>query len=212
MDTPQLFGRRLLSAVDATAYGRADDLQQKLMQTALPAVLEEAAARAKLHRVEWQRQSTGDGELALLPVTEEEPRVVDDYVYHLHGSLRAYNRDLRPEARLRLRLALHHGVVVPASPGFAGQGVVVVSRLLDSRPVRAALEVSDADLAVIVSDEVFSATVAQRYTTVPEEAFRRVFVELKEYAGSAWLHVPGRDAHDMHLGQPDDPAPEPLPA
>lgn len=209
---PQLFGRRLLVTADATAYGRADDLQQKLMQTALPAVLEEAAARAKLHRVDWQRQSTGDGELALLPASEEEPRVVDDYVYHLHGALRAYNRDLRPEARLRLRMAVHHGVVVPASPGFAGQGVVVVSRLLDSRPVRAALEVSDADLAVIVSDEVFSATIAQRYTTVPVEAFRRVLVEHKEFRGDAWLHVPGRDVHALHLGQPDDPPAEPLPA
>lgn len=209
---PQLFGRRLLVSADATAYGRADDLQQKLMQTALPAVLEEAAGRAKLHRVDWQRQLTGDEELALLPTVEEEPRVVDDYVYHLHGSLRAYNRDLRPQARLRLRLAIHHGVVVPASPGFAGQGVVAVSRLLDSRPVRAALEVTDADLAVIVSDEVFSATVAQRYTTVPVEAFREVLVENKEFRANAWLYVPGRDVHTMHLGQPDDPPAEPLPA
>ncbi len=197
-------------SADATAYGRTDDLQQKLLQTALPAVLDEAAARAKLHRVDWQRQSTGDGELALLPAAEEEPRVVDDYVYHLHGSLRAYNRDLRAAARLRLRVAIHHGVVVPGGTGFAGQGVVAVSRLLDSRPVRAALEVSDADLAVIVSDQVFSATVAQRYTTVPLEAFRQVLVELKEYVGDAWLHVPGRDVHVMHLGQPDDPPAEPL--
>jgi hypothetical protein len=209
---PELFGRRLLVTTDAASYGRADDLQQRLMQTAQPAVLDEAAARAKLHRVDWQRRSNGDGELALLPTTEEEPRVVDDFVYHLHGALRAYNRDLRSGARLRLRLAIHHGVVVPTGGDFAGQGVVVVSRLLDSRPVRAAMEVSDADLAVIVSDEVFSATVAQGYTTVPEDSFRRVAVELKEFSGDAWLYVPGHQVHVMHLGQKDDPPAEPLPA
>jgi hypothetical protein len=201
-----------LVAADAASYGRADALQQKVMLTALPAVLDEAAARAKLHRVSWHRRSTGDGELAVLPPAEEELRVVDDYVYHLHGSLRAYNRNLCPEARLRLRVSIHHGVVVPTSNGFAGQGVVVVSRLLDARPVRAALEVSDADLSVIVSDQVFSATVAQHYTTVGAEDFRRVLVERKELVDHAWLRVPGQDVRTLHLGQPDDPPAEPLPA
>jgi hypothetical protein len=210
--TTQHFGRWLLVSCDAVGYGSGDDLRHKSVQTALPAVLDEAAARARLHRVGWRREVTGDGELALLPDTEPEPRVVDDYVNHLNGALTAYNRDLRQEARLRLRVAIHYGVAVRADNGYAGQGVVVVSRLVDARPVRAALEVSDADLAVILSDQVFTDTVAQYYTSVRPEAFRRVRVENKEFLEDAWLWVPDRDVHGMHLGQPDDPPAESMPA
>jgi hypothetical protein len=204
------FSRRLLVSTDAVGYGSGDDLRHKSVQTGLPAVLDEAAERARLHRVGWQRQVGGDGELALLPLTESEPCVVDDYVHHLAGALGRYNRDLRPEARLRL--AIHHGVAVQAGNGYAGQGVVAVSRLVDAPPVRAALEVTDADLAVILSDQVFTDTVAQYYTSVRPEAFRRVRVENKEFLEDAWLWVPDRDVHALHLGQPDDPPAESMPA
>jgi hypothetical protein len=185
--------------VDARGYGGSDDLRQDEIQKLLPAVLDAAADRADLHRAAWARQPAGDGELAVLPDNESEPAVVDDYVRELHAALGRKNRNLRPELRLRLRLAIHHGMAKPAQMGYAGQGVVEVSRLADSAIAKAALEASGADLVVILSRRVFEDTVEQAHTSLAADHFRRVRVRNKELCEDAWLYVPGCDVWTLDL-------------
>jgi hypothetical protein len=196
------FGRRLLLAVDAQGYGGGDDQQHVAIQNGLLSVLNEAATRAHLARDRWSRQLAGDGELAVLPISEPEPLVVDDFVRELAAALRCHNRDRIPT--VRLRLAIHHGVAMPASMGFAGQGVVAVSRLADSEPLRQALTQStDADLAVCLSGQVYRDTVLQGHTSLRPEDFRRVEVRVKEFTQDAWLRIPGGDVHALELS--DEP-------
>jgi hypothetical protein len=126
-------------ACDATSYGSGDEMSHEAMQDGLIKVLDEAATGACLVRSEWDRNSTGDGELALLPGTESEPRVVDGLMRELAAALGRHNRHLDDVARLRLRVAIHFGVAYPASNGYAGHGVSsrrgpLVSALL--RPAR----------------------------------------------------------------------------
>jgi hypothetical protein len=191
------FGRALLMACDATGYGRGDDQLQDALQAGLIKVLDEAATGARLVRSEWDRNSTGDGELALLPVTESEPRVVDDFIRELCAALARHNRHLADHARLRLRVAIHYGVAYPASNGYSGQGVVVVSRLLDSAPLREAMRQTEAELALILSDGVYLETVAGGHTSLRPGEFREVDVRNKEFAARAWIWLPHSGAQRL---------------
>ncbi|MBF9129466.1 hypothetical protein I0C86_10865 [Plantactinospora sp. S1510] len=199
------FSRRLLISVDAKGYGGHTDRRQAAVQEGLLAVLDVAARRAGLHRAGWERQPAGDGELSVLPSTEQEPRVLDDFVRELHSALVSYNEDLVRQAQLRLRLALHFGAAMPAGNGFSGQGVVQVSRLVDSEPVRAILADERIPLAVVISDRLFTDVVAQGHTSLRPGDFRPINVNHKEYGRRAWLRSPGFDIHALDLAGAERP-------
>ncbi|MER7896184.1 hypothetical protein ABTX62_08640 [Streptomyces sp. NPDC096046] len=144
-----------------------------------------------MDRAQWQIQRKGDEQLAVRPLDGTEPRLVDDYIRHLVAELRAYNSQRLPEARMRLRAVVHQGLVELADNGFAGTAVVATARLLTGRPLYDALAAHpDADLALLLSDDVFRSTVAGGHTTLSTVDFTRVTVRVKEYEATAWLWVP----------------------
>lgn len=194
--------RRLLLSVDATGYGGATGHRQEEMQEGLLWVLNEAAGRAGLTRRRWTRQPGGDGELAVLPDTEPERRVVEDFPRALASELHAHNRGLLPELRLRLRLAVHHGVTITAPNGHAGAGPVAVSRLCDSGVLKKALADSGADLAVVYSRQVFADTIRQEHTGLRPGELREIRVVQKEFDEPAWMWIPGHDVHALTLPEP----------
>jgi hypothetical protein len=193
------FGRWLCVAIDAKSYGAMDNVAQYDTQALLPEVLDEAALAAGLDRSAWLKQPQGDGELALVPPDQPEPRVVDDFVRELDASLQVRNYSRRPDARLRLRMAFDFGVAYPASYGFAGEAVVATARLLASSGLHRALaEAADADLAVILSPQVYR-TVLHRHTSLSTDHFYPIEVSEKEYCSEAWLRV-------LRRGTPPSPA------
>jgi hypothetical protein len=205
--TPDDFGRRFCVSVDAQSYGDRDDQRQTAVQDGLIRVLTEAADRAGLHRERWDKQPGGDGELAVLPAVdpESEPRVVDDYVRELDVALARYNRWLQPEARLRLRVAMHFGVTFPGSNGYSGQAAVAVSRLIEAQPLRDALSAApDANLALILSSRVYEEIVQQGHTSLRAADFRKISVQVKKFAEMAWIRVPGVDVHRLDLPTADE--------
>src|SRR5271157_2109024 len=129
-------------AVDAASYGRGDDRRQAMFQSALVATLRTAAA-AGLGWDRWIWERAGDGGLALLPGDQPGPLLADDFVWALDRTLGWLNSELAWDSRLRLRVAIHFGTAIPAENGWAGQGVVAVSRLLDSHPIRLALAAAE---------------------------------------------------------------------
>ena len=191
------FSRRVLVSVDANGYGGPDSRRRYPVQERLSRILDAAAARAGLDRRRWHRHCGGDRELAVLPASEPEHIAVDAYVRELTMGLTDHNYDLMEGARIRVRMAVHHGVAIPATNGFAGQGVAVVTRLVDCEPVRnALLAAPGASLVVVVSGQVFAETVARRHTTLSPRGFRKVQVR---DGGDAWLYVPGFDVHRLDL-------------
>lgn len=191
-------------AVDAQAYGGNNDRRQSEIQHDLPRLLARAASATGLDRSGWQIQRKGDEELAVHRMDGTEPRLVDDFVRHLVSELREYNGLRVSAARLRLRAAIHHGPVELADNGFAGTTVVTTARLLSSRHLYEALRTNDgADLALLLSDDVYRSTVAGGHTTLSAVDFRRVTVREKEYEAAAWLRVPG---HDVRGPDADAPA------
>jgi hypothetical protein len=190
------FSRTLLLAVDAWRYGTRDDRQQHDLQRALADALRDSAVRSGLDPARWPRQEAGDGVFSLITDGSAEPKVVGPFVRELAEWLRRHNHDLRPRARLRLRVAVHHGVTLPADLGYAGAAPVHVCRLRDARAVREALEVfPEANLVLAVSEPIFEGSVRQRHTSLSADDFTRVEVAepAKQFFATAWVHVPGID-------------------
>ncbi|GAA1344988.1 hypothetical protein [Saccharothrix algeriensis] len=205
--SPATFRRSLLVCCDLRRYGAADDQLQRDLQEVLVRSLDQAGRAAGLDRSTWHRQAKGDEEWAVLPPDAPEHLVVDHYVRALAAELSAANRYRVPEARARLRLAIHHGAVVDGANGFPGQDSVLVSRLLNSKPAHIALdEFPEADLVVVLSEIVYSTLVLAGHTTLRPTDFRRVEVVEKTFRGHGWMWVPNGDVHALHLpGAPAAP-------
>src|SRR5690242_18680332 len=111
MSEPAHPRRCVLVAVDMERYSPRDNPRQFQAQQLFRDVMAEAVASVGLQRDNWTTQQSGDGELAILPADTSELTVVADFVPALDRSLRAHNRSLLPEAKVRLRVAIHQGLV-----------------------------------------------------------------------------------------------------
>ncbi|MCX4773797.1 hypothetical protein [Streptomyces sp. NBC_01285] len=194
------FERRLLLAVDAKGYGRADAVTQREFQEAITRLLDAAAATAWLDRASWVTQEGGDSVFAVLPEKAYEPALIDTFMRALDAGLRAFNQNRVPHARLVLRAVVNFGSASLGANGFVGRAPVETGRILDCAALRRALEVApDACLALAVSAAVFHDVVRGAYTTIPADEFCQVRVEEKEYEGEAWIWVPGFDIRQLDL-------------
>ncbi|HEX6342858.1 hypothetical protein [Umezawaea sp.] len=199
------FRRSLLVCCDLRKYGAADDQLQGILQELLVQSLDRAGVAAGLDRTTWHRQPKGDEEFAVLPPDTPERPVVDDYVRALNAELRSVNRYRVPEAKVRMRMALHHGAVVDGANGFPGKDAVLVSRLLNSEAAHQALEdFPNADLVVVLSEHLYDTLVAGGHTSLNPADFRRVDVTVKNFSGHGRMWIPDGDVHAMNL---DAPAP-----
>ncbi|QFG22571.1 hypothetical protein [Actinomadura sp. WMMB 499] len=201
-----VFERRPMISVDATGYGSGDDQRQADIQAGLLDVLDRAADSAGLDRDSWERQGAGDGEFSVLLPQTSEGRLVGDFPRHLAAFLHRRNGDAPWANRLRLRMAVHYGTAIADVNGRSGQGPVEVARLCDSPPLRVALKEAMADLAVMLSDRIFTDVVRHGHAlSVAPEDFREVEVKVKEFRERAWLWIPrGRSVHSLPLALPPD--------
>jgi hypothetical protein len=201
--------RRLLISVDMERYSRRNNTQQYEAQEAFQRLLRQAATTVGLDRVSWKTQQAGDGELAILPADTREPRVIGRFVPELNRVTRAYNSSRLPVARVRLRVAVHQGLVhLDGANGYPGTSVVDVCRLCDAAPLKRALAAfPDAGVALIVSDGIYRDVVSNYPEELRPERFRRVEVDNqeKEFRASAWLCVLDEDMSAL----PIEPAPGP---
>ncbi|MEU7528663.1 GUN4 domain-containing protein [Saccharothrix sp. NPDC042600] len=166
-------------------------VQHKLYEE-LDRMLDEASARVGLDRSAWTRQPGGDGEVAVLPADVDLVALVGDFVLRLDRLLTDHNEISAPAAQLRVRLAMHTGALTPSKFGFAGPALVTLARLLDSKPVRAALDAAPtANMAQIISESLFHKAVAAELDGLRPRQFRQVRVDVKTFHETAYVHVPG---------------------
>ncbi|MFI0370818.1 tetratricopeptide repeat protein [Actinomadura sp. 1N219] len=140
-------------------------------------------------------QSSGDGVLIMPPSDIDESAVIPALVSELEVALWQENRLLADGARIRLRLALTSGLVTPGPAGFNGTAVIDCFRLLDSPPVKAALDdFPRAQLAVIVSDHLYQDVIRNGFRSLSPEDFWQVRSSLpgKGFSMDAWLYVSDR--------------------
>ncbi|MFB4305613.1 hypothetical protein [Actinomadura sp. GTD37] len=182
---------RLLLAVDLERYSRLDAQQQLAAQTDLRGLLDGCARRTGLRTSGWYRQPGGDGELVVMPVDVDVPRVVGVFARDLERALAELNRHRAP--RLRMRLALHHGTMIEGPLGPAGDAPIVVSRLLEAPPLRDHLtEHQDRDLVLVVSDTLYKDVVGSGFCALNPADFVKLEVVIKERPYSGYIHHTGR--------------------
>ena len=179
------------------SYSRRNNVLQHRGQKAFRRIMDEATSEVGLDRVDWLIQQGGDGELAILPPATSERTIAAKLAPVVDRLLRDHNQDLAPEAKVRLRLAVHQGLVhLDGANGFPSDAVVHVCRLVDSPQLKQALRAfPGADVALIVSDSVYR-EVIEHYRDVRPDQFAEVRAEIpdKRFSATAWIYVPGENA------------------
>ncbi|MEV5872621.1 hypothetical protein AB0L75_00030 [Streptomyces sp. NPDC052101] len=201
---------RLCLAADVEQYSRLDTLAQSVVQADLVRVLDEAAGLAGLHRADWARQPQGDQEFAVLPAHTRQDIVLGSFVRHLAARLAAVNA--RRTTRLRVRLAVDSGVVADAALGHAGPAPVAVARYLNAPQTKSVLAaLASTDLVMIVSDRLYQDVVRLGQPGLDPRQYVKVHVEVKEFGGYGWLHVPGHGPERLRplvAGPGREPSPD----
>jgi hypothetical protein len=189
--------RRLLVSADMEGYSKRNNILQHRAQAAFKKVMDDATAELGLQRVNWLIQQGGDGELAILPPGTSERLVVTRLVPVVDRLLRLHNEGLASQARVRLRIAIHQGLVhLDGHNGFPSEAVVHVCRLVDAPELKAALRrFPGAGVALIVSDSMYR-DVVRHYPDLRPEQFAQVSADLpnKDFSATAWIYVPGENA------------------
>jgi tetratricopeptide (TPR) repeat protein len=185
--------RSLCAAADIKGWSGRPVPEQIRAQRSLVDVVHAACRYARVP--EEIVQSSGDGVLLLPPSDIDEIAVIPDLISGLSAALVTENRLLADSARIRLRFSLTSGLITPGAAGFSGAAMVECFRLLDSPPVKAALDdFPAAQLAVIISDQLYREVIAGGPHGMRPAEFWSVRSELpdKGFAAQAWLYVSDR--------------------
>ncbi len=131
----------------------------------------------------------------MLPVGIDESVVIPGLVEGLDQAVRAINADLSEGARVRLRVALHRGLLKPAASGWVGSSAVAVHRILDCGRVREVLEErSNVDWVLAVPDVLYRDVVEQNFGNLRADSFMAATAEVaaKGFEEHVWIRsVPG---------------------
>ncbi|MGH3381806.1 MAG: hypothetical protein ACRDP6_44475 [Actinoallomurus sp.] len=179
-------------AVDIERFSAYDAREQLRARTELTRILSVAAQNTGLDQREWYEQVSGDGELVVLPEDVDIPTVVGDFTSALKSVVGEANRRVEAGRGLRLRIAMHHGTLTPGPFGPAGDAPIVVSRLLDSRPLRRLLaENHDRDVALIVSHSLYQDVIRTGFCALEPEEFKPIRVNAKGVQYLGFVQAPG---------------------
>ncbi|MCW2935647.1 MAG: hypothetical protein JWM19_6609 [Actinomycetia bacterium] len=197
MSRGQELVNRFVLGVDVEKYSVRNVRQQDDTQRALHHILSEAAEAAGLDRQDWVTMPGGDGEHAILPADVDMVAVAGALVAQLDDLLTAYNEDHSDSMKIRLRVAMHMDTVLRSALGYAGPGLVVLSRLLDAAELKAALAgATDASLALLVSEPVYRSVIQSGLGGLRPGRFRMLTIDnpAKGFRQAAYLYIPGTAA------------------
>ncbi|WP_369183879.1 hypothetical protein [Streptomyces sp. Y1] len=205
--------------LDIEAFSTRPDPVQRSLRDAMYQVLREAVAQAGLPADAVATEDRGDGVLILVQPQVSPVLLAGALIRALDDGLAEKARMFSPAHALRLRVALHQGLVSRDADGWSGDAVNWTFRLVDAAPLRAVLaRARRANLAFIVSDEVYRGVVRHEYRTVDPAAYLPADFEVKHgLPARGWITVPGYPAPPgldagPESSQADEPAGEPQPA
>jgi len=188
---------RMAFVLDVVGYGARTVPQQqevtRRLRALVDATLDECELKLDPEIVDYQW--TGDGINAVLPADIDPTATLPVLIRSLSSAVGADNA--RSADRIRIRMAVSAGLIERGLTGFDGQLIVDINRLVDSRPLRAALsEAPAADLAVAISDHVYAMMIRPGYPGIPIGQFTYMNVVAKEFSGPAWLWLSTRQWSD----------------
>ena len=146
-----------LFAVDIAGFtspGRDDEIRLYLHEE-LYEVLEKAFDGSGIPWASCFHEDRGDGALIVVPPGVACKGIIDPLPERLRGLIRRHNHVSCQAAGIQLRAAAHIGPVEHDGHGFVGSDINLLFRMLEARPLKRALAGSGAELALIVSDDVY---------------------------------------------------------
>jgi len=201
--------------VDIEGYGRRPNPIQASLRTAMYDVVRGAVADCHLPWDEFTALDRGDGILLLVPPATSPVDLAGPLIRALDEGLTEKARMFSAAHAMRLRVALHAGLVEEDTHGWVGEAINTTARLVDAQPLRDTLAAaSRAHLAFIVSDEIYRGIIRHEYRFIDASTFRPVRLSRKELDTTAWVHVPGYPAPPglppaQTAPPPKGPEPEP---
>ncbi|GAA0452230.1 hypothetical protein Ade02nite_00140 [Paractinoplanes deccanensis] len=185
---------RLCMAADIVGYSSHSPAVAARLQHDLVRILAQGRSAAGVTAGQVAPQPQGDGQFTVLPVGLDEAEAVPRLVHGIAGALAA--RNAAADLRMRLRVALHRGLVREADNGWVGRAATAVHRLLDSEPLRDAVRLHPAADYVLGVPDVLYADVVSTIDDPPPAAFRPVTVDIpaKGFRERGWIYVPGAAA------------------
>ncbi|GLZ35168.1 hypothetical protein Lesp02_73550 [Lentzea sp. NBRC 105346] len=190
---------RAILIVDVEGFSdrRRTHSHQMAVRDGMYRVLREAFSRSRIPWDDCYREDRGDGVLILVPPEVPKSLLTGPLPGAIVAGLRRHNAVSCPEARMRLRLAVHAGEVLQDDTGVVGSAVIHAFRLSDVRALKSALAGSPGVLAVVVSDWIYHEVVRHNPAIMPDD-YREIQVAEKEARATAWIHIP-----DHPAGRPD---------
>jgi len=180
-----------IAVLDVENWSSRPAVSAANIQAALKRIEGQGLARAGIDSARVGRQPRGDGAILTLPGDVAKELVTAQFVEGLREAILEHDADCAPEESIRIRLSLHAGDVIDGEGEWAGQPVIVASRLVDSAVIKRVLAASAASpMALIISGDWYDAVIKEGH--VSAEGYRKVWVEEKTFAGVAWVKVPGR--------------------
>ncbi len=183
---------RLCMAVDVVGYSRRRTPVTERIQRDLAELLSRVRRAAGVPDDAVDPQPQGDGQFTVLPVGIDESVMIPLLVGGLARHLRELNSGRPPNDRLRVRMALHRGLVKPAPLGWVGAAAIAVHRILDSPPLRDALAARPAvDFVLGLPDVLYQDVIAHLTQPPLPVDFVPVVVELpaKNFVEHGWLYL-----------------------
>jgi hypothetical protein len=187
-----------MAAFDAKGFSELPSLAQPGVSRLIAELVDESFVEAGLRQVLDERSflaPRGDGLAAGFP-PKYLPAVVDRFIPVLDEAAAAYNACHR-DTPVRLRMSLNLGpVTIDGTPPDAnGAARNDLHRLLDSKPLKQAMDDSDPEvtnLVSILSDRVYQDVLVGGYSRLRPGACTRVeaTVSGKAFHQVAWLYVP----------------------
>jgi len=193
-----------LIAVDIAGFTRADrdDDIRLYMHQALYEILQKAFDRSGIPWAECFHEDRGDGALIVIPPGTAGKDIIDPLPERLRGLIRRHNHVSCEAAGIQLRAAIHTGPVEHDEYGFVGTDINFLFRMLEARPLKRALADSGADLALIISDDVYRSLVCRYPSLVSPACFEPVRFQAKQTRARAWTYLPGAPLSVAGAGDP----------
>lgn len=181
-----------VALLDVEGFGGRPNPVQRQVRADLYQVVRTAIKEAGLNPARIDQEDRGDGILMIDPDVSVL-KLAGRFVRELDYGLREKARTSSEIARMRLRVAIHQGMCEHDGEGWVGTAVNTTARLVDAPPLKATLAAADgANLALIVSRQVFDDVIRHDYRSIDSSTFERVAIDVKELHGeTAWIHVPG---------------------
>jgi hypothetical protein len=196
--------------LDIEGFGsptRTDPIRAGLRRS-LQAII--TGAQGKLSDPEPVRAvgDTGDGKWLLFHPGVPKTAVLGVFIPALETELRHHNSGASTAARIRLRIAVHHGDVIPDDGGYSGEPLNHAFRLIDNDVIRQALAASSQNSVTAVSADFFEKIIRPGYGSLDPENFSPVSIQVKELSTTAWINQPLQESMASCVASGGAPRPE----